>query len=167
MDERIIDRFWAKVNKSGPRPTSGDAVGNCWAWTASTDQHGYGCFGVGKSVVKAPRISWEIAFGPIPKSENKKTRLCVLHRCDNPACVNPTHLFLGTQADNMLDKVRKGRANSPRGESAAKAKLTNEEVLRIRAEYAAGCGLRALGRRYGVYHSAIFKIVRMKSWRHL
>ena len=91
----IEQRFWPRVDKSG----------ECWVWTGAIS-HGYGVVGTGghSGVVRVHRLSWELAIGPIPKG------LHVLHRCDNPPCVNPAHLFLGTQADNMRDMREKGRA---------------------------------------------------------
>jgi hypothetical protein len=102
----LEDRFWEKVDKSG----------DCWLWTGARDQHGYGSLSVAhegrerrRSVpVKASRVSWQIHNGPIPAG------MWVLHRCDNPPCVRPDHLFLGTQLDNMRDASAKGRLNVPR-----------------------------------------------------
>jgi len=93
------ERLWARVEK-GPE---------CWLWTAPTDTKGYGQLRVGGRLVMAHRLSWELANGAIPEG------LCVLHRCDVAACVNPGHLFLGTKGDNNTDRHRKGRTVVPRG----------------------------------------------------
>lgn len=102
----LTERFWEKVDRSGG-PLA------CWPWLASRRKSGYGKFGIGsrtdgtKRVIEAPRMAWILTHGPIPEG------LCVLHRCDNPPCVNVRHLFLGTIADNNSDRMVKGR--SPKG----------------------------------------------------
>ena len=118
-------------------------LGKCWEWVANKDRNGYGRFG-GKTKISSHRYSWELAYGNIPDG------LFVLHKCDNPSCVNPEHLFLGTQQDNMIDMVEKGRwtprntTNTPegiiarRGESHPNHKLTDLQVSYIRDKYAIG-----------------------------
>ncbi len=90
-----LDRFWAKVDRSGP---------GCWPWMGAHNPRGYGNFAIGDMTVRASRMAWELSFGPIPDG------LWVLHTCDNPPCCNPAHLFLGTHAANMADMKAKGRA---------------------------------------------------------
>lgn len=95
----VEERFWSKVEKTD----------GCWLWTACVDQAGYGKFGEGGQggrTLRAPRVSYEWAYGPIPDG------LYVLHRCDTPACVRPDHLFLGNAKDNALDVAKKGRARA-------------------------------------------------------
>jgi hypothetical protein len=99
--------FWAKVNKDGP--TMPHMNSQCWVWTATKVSGGYGHFGVARKLFLAHRVSWMIANGPIP------TGLLACHHCDNPSCVNPSHLFLGTSLDNARDKEKKGRGNQARG----------------------------------------------------
>lgn len=107
-EKPLADRFWEKVNKDGPVPTHCPELGPCWLWTAST-KGGKWRYGVisqtGKhdSLLLAHRVSWEIHNGPIPEGS------LALHKCDNPSCVNPAHLFLGTFADNTKDMLEKGR----------------------------------------------------------
>jgi hypothetical protein len=143
---------------------SGAAAGSaCQEWIGHISNYGYGrrCTRVGgkKIWVQAHRIAYERAYGPIPMG------LCVLHRCDNRACVRLEHLFLGTKADNMRDKVAKGR--QARGEGCGAARLTAAQVLEIRSAYRCGsrdCGGRALGRKFGISQACISRIVRGLSW---
>lgn len=138
-------RFWNKVDEKGPD--------DCWLWTGSVDAHGYGQIGYQKKIIKAHRYSWEINNGPIPKGE------CVLHACDNPTCVNPRHLFLGSRPDNIIDMTFKGRHWSP---------LDAEKVREIRAKYSKGkYGFKKLAKEYGVNPSAIYMIVTNQTWVHI
>jgi HNH endonuclease len=147
----LAERFWKKVAKGAPD--------DCWRWTACTSK-GYGQIRVGDLQVKAHRLSFELHSGPIPSG------LSVLHRCDVPTCVNPAHLFLGTNADNMSDMRAKGR--SACGPTNGNAKLTDASVIEIRAQYAAGIVMqRELGRAFGVDQSLISLIVRRVRWTHL
>jgi len=150
----LEDRFWAKVNK---------IEGRCWEWTAALDTAGYGSFRVGSRLVGAHRISYEIHHGPIPDG------LWILHHCDNPCCVNPEHLFLGTRSDNMFDCSRKGRYvnNALCGEDSPDAKLTNRDVLSIRQSYKDGHTQRRLALEYGVSPANISCIIRRFSWKHI
>lgn len=96
----------------------------CWIWCGGDFSYGYGAFSYNNQNRPAHRISWFLYRGEIPKG------MMVCHRCDQPLCVNPEHLFLGTQRDNMADKVRKGR--QARGESHGMSKLTDWEVMQIK-----------------------------------
>jgi len=109
VDEKTLARFWSKVDKSGPVPSHVPEIGNCWKWRAVNKWYGH--FSVEKVRYYSHRLSWEIANGAIP------TGMLVLHKCDNPECVRPEHLFIGTHLENALDKIRKGRANSPSGDA--------------------------------------------------
>jgi hypothetical protein len=119
-DQKVLDRFWAKVDRS-------DSEG-CWLWTAGGDKQGYGHFSVahGKHT-RAHIFSWMLVHGDMPN------KLCVLHTCDTPACVNPDHLFLGTRKDNADDKTAKGR--TPKGEQHWRNKLTDDQVQNIRHKF--------------------------------
>lgn len=103
-------RFWAKVNTNGPVPAHAPKLGQCWIWTAARDKNGYGKAHRArphpKRNARAHRISWELMHCPVPPG------MLVLHRCDNPSCVRPSHLWLGTNQDNMADMARKGRQAS-------------------------------------------------------
>ncbi len=153
MPKPIEERFWPKVDKSaGPD--------GCWLWTAYCHPNGYGQFHFMRRRRPAHRISWMLVKGPIPKG------LFVCHHCDNPPCVNPAHLFLGTSADNQRDSSNKGRMHL--GEADGNSKLTKEEVLEIREEYAHGDMLqRELAKAYGVTPTQIGNIVKRKFWKHI
>ncbi len=149
----VEERFWLKVDQSaGPN--------GCWIWLAGHFTNGYGQFWVPFQSVLAHRFSWELANGPIPRG------LWVCHHCDNRPCVNPAHLFLATSAGNTQDSVNKGRR--ARGETHGRSKLTKEEVLEIRKEYAHGGMLQQeLADAYEVTDVTISHIVRRKTWRHI
>ena len=149
-------RFLSKVDKGGP--ILRHELGPCWLWTASLSALGYGQFRFGPRR-PAHRVAWELTHGPIPP------KLCVLHRCDNRACVNVAHLWLGTHADNMRDMAKKGR--STRGERSRLAKLAPTEVLSIRAERARGARTNALAHAFGVSERAVRHIVDGDRWRHI
>lgn len=122
----IAERFWAKVEKTD----------GCWEWTAFVHPKGYGMFGVGREARRAHRVSYEIANGPIPDG------LCVCHSCDNRRCVRPDHLFLGTNQDNVDDKMRKGRGKN----LIADAERTQTHCLRGH-EYTPENTVRYYGKR--------------------
>lgn len=158
----VAERFWLKVNRDGPIPPHRPHLGSCWIWTASLKQSGYGQFQITRrgNIESAHRVSWTIHYGPIPDG------LSVLHRCDNPPCVRPDHLFLGTQADNGLDMAEKKRSTF--GQRNAQSKLTDEQVIAIRRKYAAGgCSHRGLAAEFGMAHQTIRNILIRKIWKHL
>ena len=144
----FVERFWAKVQKSD----------GCWNWTAGRSRGGYGKLGVNGHHMTAHRVSWLLHHGSISKG------LCVLHRCDNRRCVRPDHLFLGTAADNVWDCVRKGRNAGAKGEKNGCAKLTQKDVVAIRASSA---NQLAVARLFGVGQSAVSSIKRRKRWGHV
>lgn len=152
----LEERFWKKVNKRGEN--------ECWDWVAGKNQHGYGVFGVNKTMTQSThRFSYEFHFGKIPKGEGYHGN-CVLHRCDNPACVNPKHLFLGTQKENMEDMLKKGRI--PRGEVRYNAKLTWDNAREIRELHRTGeFSQQEIGKKFGVTSGTISFILNNKNWR--
>ena len=143
-------RFWSKVRRAGPD--------ECWEWSGGMFPKGYGCIRMGRDVVGAHRVSWMLAHGELPS-------LCVLHRCDNPACVNPAHLFLGTKADNNADMLAKGR--QVRGEANRRSKLGRADVVMIRSLAADGCTKAEIGRLFEVDAKTIHAVVTGRTWSHV
>jgi DNA-binding XRE family transcriptional regulator len=197
LSEEQKKRFWAKVDKNGPLPDQANphykGLDQCWVWMAWTDKGpdgGYGKFAVNRRMMRVHRLSWLIAYGTMPNQ-------LVLHKCDVRCCVNPAHLFLGTNADNTLDKVRKGRLNnqfganhwmhrqpekilrgnkSPmfgkpslyRGEKNGGAKLTAEKVREIR-ELASSRSKnqRDIAKLFNVSQGTINHIMTGRLWKHI
>lgn len=170
----LPERFWECVNRDGPH--------GCWVWTAWRDRHGYGHIFRGghrhAGSVRAHRFSWELHYGAIPNG------LHVLHHCDNPPCVRPDHLWLGTQRDNNEDRHNKGRSRGGsrpvvtwqqqhperilRGVQIATAKLTDARVLEMRRRYAAGgVSYKTLARENGISKATCAEILTGKIWRHV
>ncbi len=146
------DRFWAKVDKNAPN--------GCWEWIGVRIGRGYGKFEIDYQVVMVHRFSYELVHGPIPEG------LFVCHHCDNPPCVNPAHLFLGSPADNSADMVAKRR--SARGSSHPMSKFTEADVLTIRARFAAGqITTKALAAEYGVDPCTIVRMISRRTWKHV
>ena len=150
-------RFWLQVDVRD--------VQGCWQWQGWCTKKGYGRFwpGVDSSsqVAIAHRVAYQLARGLIPAG------LYVLHSCDNRRCCNPTHLRLGTQADNMRDMVERGRSHSPKGEVNGRAKLTALQVLDIRRRRARGETGRSVAQYYGVTAVVVSDVARGESWQHV
>lgn len=140
----IAERFWPKVKRAGP--------GECWLWTASTDKHGYGQMSSsrGRAPWKSHRVSYELHKGRIPSG------LVVRHRCDNPLCVNPAHLEIGTQADNAADMVRRGRLN-PKvlANLNHRRALSPEQVAVAKRRNAGGESKASIARDFGVDRTTV------------
>lgn len=134
-----------------PEPNSG-----CWLWSACALAYGYGLFKYAGRLRTAHRVSWLISGRSLTAED------CVLHKCDTPACVNPDHLFVGTQAENMADKARKGR--SAKGARNGSAKLTPDDVCEIRRRLTEGEPQRKIAASYGVSQYAISCISRNAHW---
>lgn len=168
MDKLTVARFWRKVS-IGP---------GCWEWQNSLRHKGYGAFvwkdEAGTTVQgRAHRFAFELMVGPIPPG------LCVLHRCDNPKCIRPDHLFLGTIGDNNRDMMVKGRhvpggthtriygpGHYRRGAAHHAARLTDEQVRGIRADKVA-MSYTELQDKYGIGTGHLWRIVHRKAWQHV
>jgi hypothetical protein len=155
-----MERFWSKVDIRGPN--------DCWEWTASRNQPGYGIFSLRhKKNVRAHRMAWTLSVGSIPPGK------LVLHQCHNPGCVNPRHLQLGTHSDNMAQAVERGTvgrrvpwAPPLPGELNPSAKLTWNDVREIRRLHQTGkIGCRRLARMFRVGETAIRHINLFRSWK--
>jgi hypothetical protein len=155
------ERLWERVDKNGPIARPG--LTPCWLWTGSTATDGYGSIGDGGRVARTHVLSWTIANGPVTDG------LFVLHKCDVRRCLRPSHLFLGTHADNMRDMNEKGRlVRAPGGVDHNRSKLNPDQVREIRRLHATGAyGYKPLARMFGVYDRAIVMIVKRLSWKHV
>ena len=128
----------------------------CWEWTACRDKWGYGRLQFSEKMQGAHRVAYQLYVGEIPDG------LCVLHHCDNPSCVRPDHLFLGTNDDNVRDRDGKGRGAI--GEKNGSAKLTEEQVKTIRSKRKEGAHTIDLAKQFGVAQRTISKIVLYQKW---
>lgn len=157
IPKTVEERLWSKVDVKGPD--------DCWNWQEeSRDGKGYGAILFRKKIVKAHRVAWIITNGEIPDG------LFVLHKCDNRACCNPNHHFLGTNMDNVLDMMAKDRCapTRARGEGSGISKFTDAQILAIRAKHDGNLkNFSATAREYGVTPSTIINIVYRKTWAHI
>lgn len=141
----IIDRFWKKVKKSD----------SCWEWQGCYSDYGHGRFRIHKNAEeRAHRFSWQLVNGEIPKDK------IICHKCDNPKCVNPDHLFLGTPKDNTQDMLSKRR--EVRGSQASWSKLTPQQVIEILADKRFQ---REIAKDYGICQQAVSDIKRRINWK--
>lgn len=172
LTPQAVTRFWSKVDQSG----GPDA---CWPWTGFRAYNGYGRFLVcvaRRKMARTPahRVSYRLSIGPIADG------LRVCHHCDNPPCCNPSHLWVGTDADNMADKVSKGRTARDdrngsrlhpellvRGDRHPNRVTSEDDVLAMRHERAAGARLRDLAERYGMCVANVSKITAGTAWAHV
>lgn len=152
MTTSLEKRFWSKVKKQP----------GCWEWLAAKHDYGYGVIGAGgrgTGILRAHRVSWVLHYGPIPEG------MIVLHKCDNPECTNPDHLTLGTHADNVADKISKGRGSSARNGNHGFTKLTLEQVNQIPVLKNQGYSERQIANLFGVRRQTINDIVNQKTWK--
>lgn len=149
-------RFWSHVDRKGPD--------ECWEWRATVTSGGYGHATINGKYIAAHRLAWLLTYGPIPPG-NGHHGTCVCHHCDNRACVNPNHLFLGSHQDNIRDMVVKGRKQRRPGSENNNAKLSNEQVLEIRSR-SNGSDL-SIASEFGVARSTVRSIRLGETWRHI
>lgn len=147
---RVITRFERFIDKTD----------GCWNWTGAKNKEGYGQFTINNRNHRSNRIAYLIYVGDIPEEMN------VCHTCDNPSCVNPKHLFLGTRSDNMKDAYKKGRKTN-KGSNNPNSKLKEYQVIEIRNKYKSGIKQVDLANEYAVSRHVIFDIVRNKRWKHI
>ena len=157
-DIETENKFWSKI-------LTGE-IDECWECVAiCLDKDGYGRFWINCKKISAHRFSFQLFHNRLIKD-----KMFICHKCDNPSCVNPHHLFEGTHQDNMTDQKNKGRhvCNPNKGEKNHKSKLTEKQVLEIRAKYAKG-GIthKVLAKEYGVHLSTIGFIINRKYWTHI
>lgn len=147
----LQERFWRYVERGA----------DCWEWTGSRSD-GYGTLRTDRSCIKAHRVSWILHKGPVPEGS------VIRHRCDNAGCVNPDHLELGTQRDNMRDAMVRGRlTNRVRGEQHYRARLTAAAVARIRELAAAGRSRASIAREFEIAQVTVWRVLTGQSWRHV
>lgn len=157
---RMADKFWSRVDRS-------NGEDSCWVFCGHTSGGGHGHVRIGSgsknTLIGAHRLAWILTNGDIPDG------LCVCHRCDNPPCCNPKHLFLATSLENFNDMRRKGRARggSLPGQRNRNSKLTEAQVSQIRTRYANGELQQQLADAYGVSQTAISYIVTQGGWKHV
>lgn len=169
LSQQDIERFWNSVDKT---PGQGPQR-ECWEWTGGKFKKGYGRIDIRNRGVKTHRLAYYLTYGLWPEN-------LVLHRCDNRPCVNPTHLFIGTDADNAADRSQKGRSaagdrngtrlcpeSRPRGNAVWSAKLTPEDIIKIRKQYAEGAPQHVIAKGFGVKRNSVNYIVHRKTWKHI
>lgn len=151
-----INRFWSRVSIGSPT--------DCWEWTGAKTGFGYGHMGIsGRRQVYAHRLSYVIHNGPIPPGMH------VCHSCDNPKCVNPGHLWVGTAQDNAIDRDAKGRHPSKVGSECGAAKLTESDVtnIRERAKSRKLGDINSMAREFGVTRGTIYTVIARLTWTHI
>jgi hypothetical protein len=151
LSPELFHKFMSNVAVAG--------LDDCWPWTAGRDGKGYGCFWSGDRRLISSRLAYVVGYGSVP------TDLMVCHRCDNPPCCNPSHLFLGTNRDNMRDKAAKGRCNIPSGRDSHHAVFTERDAVKAIAIRQQGVTIREIARRMGVSKSTAHRMVTQYTYR--
>jgi len=148
MNHQTLQRFLTKVKK----------LDDCWEWTGGKFKSGYGLFTLENKIKRAHRVSYQHFNTDIPKMQQ------VLHRCDNPGCVNPEHLFIGSHKENMADKNRKGRGAGSKGEDHFNHKLTTSQVLSIREDSGK---IKDVAAKYSITCRSVNDIKKKRTWKHV
>lgn len=152
----MLQRFWPKINKTK----------TCWNWTAARCHFGYGRVGINrnglKTTTKASRISWEFHNGNIPNG------LCVLHKCDNPSCVRPSHLFLGSRLDNAIDRGNKGRTKTGYvpGSLCGTSKILEKDSIKMRELRKQGLSYPKIAARFDLSYAQTRRTILGINWKH-
>lgn len=133
----------------------------CWNWTGYRNSYGYGKFCLNKKIDFAHRVSFTLFKGEIPKG------MCILHSCDNPRCVRPQHIRLGTHKENMEDKVAKNRQHKPNGELNGRSKLKNHDVSELLVLHAFGFSGVELAKQFDISIAVVSTIINNRSWKHI
>lgn len=154
------DRFLSYINKLGGVPDHVPGIGRCWIWTGGYDGCGYGAFWINGKTERASRVSYRMFIGDFQETLN------ICHRCDNPKCVNPKHLFTGTHQDNVADRHSKGRTRTSSGEGCWASKLKPDDVLFIRDNYKPR-SVSGLISQFGISYSTLQDIIKKRTWKHL
>lgn len=151
VGKALEDKFWSKVNKTD----------TCWLWTGGNRGNGYGIMTVNYVLKSAHRLAWEFTYGEIPGG------LQVNHKCDVRLCVRPSHLYLGTQRQNLIDARERGRLKDRSGENNGTSKLTDGDVVKIRELYKDGNRVEDLSKKFRVAMSTIYSVVSGRRWTHI
>lgn len=148
-----VENFWAGVDKRGDN--------ECWEWNRKRSPKGYGELDYHKKCWRAHRLAYALTYGEFDP------KLYVCHRCDNPPCCNPKHLYLGTCRDNLIERNMKGRNVNQKGEAHSQAKYTEATVLKVRADYAKGVTLAKISELHNVKMRSVSDIVYRRRWLHI
>lgn len=155
-DAEFNTKFWSRIEREG----------DCWLWTGPTVNTGYGTVSRYRRHILAHRFAYELTHGPIPEG------MKVCHTCDHIRCINPAHLFTGTQKDNVDDMIAKGRAagwakDHPRGSAHGRAKINEDQVREIRVQRARGIPRATVAATFGISMVSVDKIVYHETWQHV
>lgn len=159
IKDPIIKRFMSKVDVRGDD--------ECWPWKAGKDRDGYGRFQLNDTWTASHRIAYFLRHKKLPTQNTQGEKLLVCHTCDNPICVNPNHLFLGTHLDNVRDSIAKGRRADMKGVNNPGSCLSDHQIIRIRELAHNKIPYKEITRIFGICKATISQIVTRKLWNHI